>query len=319
MTAQPTVLVNRRSHPPSVRSMSLHRRWVLLGIVEGESNTAIRASLEADALFCPSDAQLDGFRAYHRPRGFKSRSSKAAALYDGLGIRPFVDETHEAKQALVLLRQPRPREMLEAGLIGGLPCRAISQALAVYLKCQASPTAIALFQTMFCDTTAMSRSQLRVEVNHRVRLAVERAAAPDANPALVERAVAEDARSVAASLPATPLSFSAILLAAGLSPGRRELGAFIDQMASLATVRLSECLLRDAWGDERRAEAFVGVLAKLHQLREAVVTPSAELAKKLQTFQLGHDPAPMRTLAQMREAGDAVTVDLGPPLRESHA
>jgi hypothetical protein len=208
--------------------------------------------------------------------------------------------------------------MVEAALIGGLPCRAISQTLGVYLKYHASPAAIALFQTMFCDTTAVSRSQLRLEVDHRVRLAVERAAAADVDRALVERAVAADARTVAASLPSSPLSWSAILLSLGLPPGRRELGDFIDQMTSLATVRASECLSRAAWGDERRAESYVGILAKLHQIRESVATPSAELAKKIQSFQLRHEAAPMRTVAQMREAGDEVTVDGGPPLRESH-
>lgn len=102
----------------------------------------------------------------------------------------------------------------------------------------------------------------------------------------------------------------------GHSPGRHELVDVIGQMETLATVRATESLLRGEPGDERRAEAFVGVLEKIHAIRDTIVTPESALAKQLTSFQLRHTTPPMVTMAELQARGDGVTVDVGPPVIE---
>jgi hypothetical protein len=106
-------------------------------------------------------------------------------------------------------------------------------------------------------------------------------------------------------------------MAAGHAPPRHELVNVIEQMETLATLRANEALLRGEPGDERRAESFVGVLQKVHELRERVVTPEAQLAKSLATFQLRTSDDGMKSVAEL--CGDRRTVDIGPPLAERDA
>lgn len=86
-------------------------------------------------------------------------------------------------------------------------------------------------------------------------------------------------------------------------------------MESLAVVRAGESLLRGEPGDGRRAESFVNVLQKIHEIRETVATPDSQLAKQL--IHLVHSTKPMMTVAELRARGDEVTVDMGPPLAEA--
>jgi hypothetical protein len=104
----------------------------------------------------------------------------------------------------------------------------------------------------------------------------------------------------------------AVFLALGLSPGRQELGDVLRQMETLSVIRAGQALLRGAPDDERRAEAFTGVLRQIQGIKEMVVVPDAELHKKLASISLVTDPRPAVTMAELMAQGDQVTVDLMP-------
>jgi hypothetical protein len=291
-------------------------RWVLLLVLQGRDNDAVRAELTADDLPCPTDTELDAMRGQYKVKGFRLKSGKNTALFEQLGLEAFLPKTTpEAEEALAVLREPRLRELTEAGLIVGVPTKAIAQTIRQYLKVEVSPPVIDLYGNTFCDVTAVVRARLKVLVHERIRLAVMRAVA-DEDHVAAQRAITADARAVATALPATPLAWSSVLMSLGHSPGRRELVDVIGQMEGLAVVRASESLLRAEPGDERRAEAFVGVLQKIREIRETVITPEAQLTRQLVSFRVRHEVKAMPTVAELREGGDEVTVDIGPPLTE---
>jgi hypothetical protein len=121
-------------------------------------------------------------------------------------------------------------------------------------------------------------------------------------------------------LPATPLAWSAVLMSLGYAPKPLELADVIGQMESLAVVRAGESLLRAEPGDERRAEAFVGVLEKIHAIRETVISPESELTRKLTSFRVLHDNKRLASVQELRARGDEVSVDvLGPPVVQADA
>jgi len=301
---------------PTLRSVGLCTRWVLTLLFQGYKNDAVRAALGADDLPCATDAELDAMRAAYVPKKFKLKSPTNAALLKQLGIAPFVERTAEAEEAHIILRQPRVREFVEAGLIAGVPVRAIAETLKAYPKYEASPAAIAHYHNMLFDTLAMSRGQLRIAVRERVRIAVARMVKGDEDEVTVRRAIDTDARCVAVSLPCTPLAWSAVLMSLGYA-GRQELTDVIGQMESLAVVRAGESLLRGEPGDERRAEAFVGVLQKIHETRATVISPESQLTKELVSFRLRHEVKPLKTIEQLLAPGDERAVDMGPPLTEA--
>ena len=306
------------AQPPPLRPSGFCGRWVVVLLLQGNDNDAVRALLAADDLPSPSDIELDALRARYFPRGFKLRSAKGVALLEQLRVASFLPMTSDAERALALLREtPRARELVEAGLTVGVPSKAIAQTLQMQLKYEASPEVIGLYASVFFDTAAMSRGQLRVAVYERVRVGVMRTVADPDSDELIQRAIVADARVVATTLPGTPLAWSAVLISLGFSPGRRELADVIGEMESLAVVRAGESLLRGQPGDEHRAESFTNVLAKLHAIRETVVTPESQLAKQLTSFRVLHQVEPMRTVAQLRANGGEVTVDMGPPVVES--
>jgi hypothetical protein len=307
------------TQPPPKRAAGLCTRWVIILILEGRTNPYIRAALARDDLPCPIDAELDGLRAEHLARGFKPKSPKNTPLLQKLGVAPFFPRTPEAEEALVLLREPRVREIVEAGVIVGVPVPAIVQTLRVYLKRKVSPAAIDLFRSVFFDVSAVMRAQLRVLVHARVRLAVMRAVADPEDEVAAGRAVAADARSVAVSLPSSFLGWASVLMAAGYAPGRRDLAEVIGHMESVAVVRASEAMLRGEPEDERRAEAFVGIVQRLHQIRGSVVTPESEIVKKLNAFRVQTTTETLPTIAELRAGGDDVTIDVAPPLADSDA
>jgi hypothetical protein len=71
-------------------------------------------------------------------------------------------------------------------------------------------------------------------------------------------------------------------------------------------------LLRGEPDDERRAEAYTGVLRNVQTIKEMVVVPDAELHKKLRSLMLRTDERPVTTAAQLMAKGDMVTMDIAP-------
>jgi hypothetical protein len=300
--------------PRTLRPVGLCTRWLLVLLLRGQSNDAIHAALVADDLPCPTDAELDHLRTEHVPKPFRPTSAKHKSLLVKLGIAPFFQNTPEAEQALVLLREPRARELVEAGLIVGVPQTAIEQTLPALGQLALSSAAIELYEKIFFDVSAFTRAQLRVLVHARVRTAVMRMAShPEDEPA-ARRAIDSDARSVAMALPASPLAWSAVLMALGHAPSKFDLARVVRQMESLAVQRVSDALLRGGADDDRRAVGYIGVLEKISTIRAAVVPPDAALLNKMSVLRLRHDTQTLPTVGDLRAAGNEVTVDMGPPL-----
>jgi hypothetical protein len=83
-------------------------------------------------------------------------------------------------------------------------------------------------------------------------------------------------------------------------------------METLSVIRAGQALLRGEPDDERRAEAFTGVLRQIQGIKEMVVVPDAELQKKLTGISLRTDTRPVVTAAQLMAKGDMVTADVAP-------
>jgi hypothetical protein len=297
---------------PSASDTGLCSRWILLLLVRGLPTDEIDEALKEDDLPSPGIERLDEIRSECVPRNFRLKSPKNIAALEALGLLPFANNIVEAEKAMGLLRHARARELAEGALLLNVPPRAIVHALSAYLSYASSPGVVELFRSVFFDLPGTTRSQLKVLVQQRVRVAVMRAATNPDDQMAARRAIASDSRIVAASMPSSSLAWPVVLLAAGLSPGRRELAGMIDALQGLAATRASEAILRGGRGDERRAGGYITVMRDLHELRETCVTPEAELSKKLSAFQLRHSAEKVITIAQLREAGDGVTVDVQP-------
>jgi hypothetical protein len=270
----------------------LHRRWVLFLILQGHQNEVVRRLLAIDDLPCADDAELDAMRAeYTPPKGFKPLSEKHApsfAFLQHVGLESLFREGPEVKEAVAILRRPRSREFTEATLTIGLPATVISRTLSTHLRHEVTFKAIETYRQTFFDTSAVVRAQLKVLVEGRVRLAVHRAVAGEDDAAAARRAVAADARTVATALPTSPIAVQAVFLALGLSPGRQELGDVLRQIETLSVIRAGQALLRGAPDDERRAEAFTGVLRQVQAIvdghpepEELDATPRHPLGRRL--------------------------------------
>lgn len=310
----PIVVTPQRALQP----VGLCTPWVLVLLLQGQSNNAVRAALLADDLSCPSDEVLDRLRTEQVPKAFKPRKHKA--LLEKLGVAPFFHKTTEAEQALALLRDPRARELVEAAIITGVPRGDVEKTLTMYKQLPVSVGAIELYERTFFDVGAFTRAQLRVLVFARVRAAVMRMVADPEDEAAARRAIEADARSVAIALPSSPLAWAAVLVAAGHPLGRFDLPRVVGQMEDLAARRVSEALLRGGPDDERRAVSFVSVLEKVSTIKTAVVPPQAALLKHFSALRLRTSTVKLPTVTEL--CADRVTVDMGPasgPLGDENA
>jgi hypothetical protein len=301
---------------PPLPSASLHHRWTLALVVQGLRNEAIRRHLERDDLPSPADSELDEMRAAHPvPKGFKPHDEKhaaSAAFLGKLGLEQLFRANVDVEQAFTLLRRHRSREATEAALIAVVPATVIVELLHVHVHHDVAPTAIDTYRKFFFDTHAVNRSQLRVLVEGRVRLAVQRAVAGEADAAAARRAVAADARMHACALSSSPIALYGVLLALGYSPGRPEIGELLRQMESLSAIRAGQALLSGEVDDERRAASYAAVLRSVAEIREMVVMPDMEIQKKLRTLALRTNNTPLLTVNEIRARGEGVTTDIAP-------
>jgi hypothetical protein len=150
-SAPPTIIV-----PPM-----LHGRWIRFRMLTGDTIATLRAQLEADDLPVPSDAVLDAMRAaLEVPKGFKPTNRKHHAsqifiLTKGFG--PMFQMPDRVERALVILRAPRMREIVEAGLLLGVPHSAIVSSLAACLKVtNVEAATLQMFASAFFDLGGVS-------------------------------------------------------------------------------------------------------------------------------------------------------------------
>jgi hypothetical protein len=285
-------------------------------LVERRSNALIRRLLENDDLPAPTDDELDSLRAsLALPKNFNPRSKThepSVALVRELELEPIFRDVSEWRETLTLLNRPRARELVEAGLVIGVPPTALAAMVHSQLHHNVSADAIILYTRFFFDTNDVVRSQLKVLVQARVRLAVRRVVTSDEEDVSARRAVMADARTLAVSLPASPLAWASVLLALGLSPSRLELSQVVDRMTELALVRAGTAILRGDEGDERRADSYASIVEKMRQVRETIAMPTDDLQKKLTRMNLVTDATPIVTASELLARGDNVAVDLMP-------
>jgi hypothetical protein len=264
---------------------------------------------------CPEDIELAAMRAeYPPPRGFKPHDEKHApsvAFLQYVGLESLFRKSPDADQAVGILRRPASRQFVEALLIVGVPTAAIAETLNVYVHHKVSPKAVEIFRKFMFNVRAVGRAELALLVQARVRLALERASS-GADAKAVRRAIANDARTVACSLPATRLSCQAVLLKLGFPPGRTKLAEALDQLESLAAIRTGEAMLRGDPDGAREATAYAGVLRQVRDVKETVAIPDLELQKQLRAFVLKTEDKPLPTVAELQTASVGVTVDLMP-------
>jgi hypothetical protein len=301
---------------PPLPSASLHHKWTLSLVIGGMRNEAVRRQLERDDLTCPPDSELNEMRAaYPPPRGFKPLAAAHApsvAFLQKLRLEPLFRPSLEMDQAVAILRRHRSREAVEAALIVSVPTVVIAQLLGLHVHHTVIPQGIEAYRKFFFDTYTVNRSQLRVLVEGRVRLAVQRAIAGDDDTAAARRAVAADARMQACALSSSPLALYSVLLALGYSPGRPEISELLRQMESLSAIRAGQALLRGEVDDERRAASYAAVLRSVEEIKEMVVLPDLEIQKTLRTLALRTNNAPLLTVDELRARGEGVTTDITP-------
>ena len=199
----------------------------------------------------------------------------------------------------------------------GLPAAVLIRELQKRLNVVATVEAVELYRSLFFDTAAVSRTQLQLLVRERVRFAVKNTAlGGPAEQRAVDRAVLRDARVIACSLSASPAGWGAVLMALGFTPAKQDLARTVVELQNLAAVQAGHALLRGARGDERRAAGFVDVLRTLHDLRETVQDPGADLMRGLRAVTFRHREQRIPTMADLRSQGAGVTTDVAPPIEE---
>lgn len=286
----------------------LDAAWIKYLVVTGRDNAAIRARLEADDLPTATDEELDSYRIeVVVPPNFDPTSSTH------LASRAFIERHHlevlfrpnatQADAALVLLRARRPRELVEAGLLTGVPLAAIVHILRERLCFRATVVTLQHYARLFFYPDDLSRALLRSQVEQRVQAALTRLGGCG-DPKAIRRTVNADARVVAASMPSSKLSWAAVMLAFGWPPPPQDLASSIGELATIACVRAHEAAARGGRDDDRRALAFAAVVEKVQSIRGNLGAPMANIREALQVHLL--EPESAVTVAELLERGDQV-------------
>lgn len=304
--------------PPRVARPRLHARWVRALVIYGLSNAEVRERLLLDDLPAPSNAELDAIRAEWPPLAGLATASKRQVIASMRYLCRaevflwFYEDARETEKALALLRSSRAREVAEAALVCGVPYKLLVRMLASLVRFETTESALSLYQTSFFDT-AHSRAQLRVLLRERVELSVLRASGLTPDDAVVQRAVRDDPRMLAASLPTGEGAWRAVVLSLGHLPPKRELAKLVDDLEQMTATRMHEALARGGAADARQADAFGGVLARLHTLKQDVNDPNDGLMAALSRIQIVQADVRMPHVRELIERGDQVaTLEVGP-------
>jgi hypothetical protein len=196
-----------------------------------------------------------------------------------------------------------------------VPPEAVIQTLDTLLHHRMSLRALQLYVSSFFDVDSVGRAQLRLLVQGHVRLAVVCAVPGTDDDALVRRAISNDARVVAVSLPHSGSAWAAVSLSLGIMPPKRQLSAVVEELTRLAGARAGQALARGGRDDERRAESYVDVMQRLVEIQDSVRSPSDSLAQTLLSrIKLTQDDKPLITMDALVAQGDEVApLEMGPP------
>ncbi len=314
----------KKVHPvvellPTRRVSRLDVRFLQALLLEGRSVGFIQRTLENNDLPPTSEEELTSVRAtLHPPKKFKPRSVKHKAsvvFIETTGFSPYFRGAMEWDWAQRILESARLREIIEAGLIVRTPVGEILKLLASHLQLEVPAKALLFFAFLFFDARNLARSQLRVRVQERVRIAVMHALASEADTSVAARGIEADARNIAVTMPTGALSWAYVLLSLGIKPPTIKLGEMLDEVADVAAIRAASMVLRGDEGDAEVAERFTSVLVKTKQVRETIRLPEDALNKGFHQLRLVHNTSPVVTAAQLLAEGDGITADVGPPVR----
>lgn len=196
--------------------------WLKFLIVSGKNNEQIRAQLVADVLPDVTDVELDEYRHALAPtvqlEVGTTHLPSIVFLYKH-NLRVFYDsDPRELDSLLGLLRSHGERELVETGVLAGVPPYAIKHVLRKHFGNEnATDTTILNYRRTFFDIAAVPSTQLIALVEARVRQSVVHRVGVDA-PQLTSHAVARDRRVIAATMPNRQLAWSATLIGLGLPP-----------------------------------------------------------------------------------------------------
>jgi hypothetical protein len=193
----------------------LHAKWVLWLILCGRSNAEIGRMLADDALPCPPPSALNGRRSANRPpRGFSIRppfNPDTEFYLRMLRLDRLALGAHEARGALRVLHAPRLRELVETGLIVNAARSAIAGAARERLGTTIESEAIESFEDIFFRLELLTRGQLEIAVEDRVRVCLSKAASKDTDAGTFAQALGTDPRVLASTARRSAKSWPAIL------------------------------------------------------------------------------------------------------------
>ena len=302
---------------PARRLLRLDLRWLQVLVLEGRSAAYIARALENACLPPVSNDDLAAVQNGLRPPSpFDPRSPPDElflAYADKLGLGPAFRGKPEWLRARKILNTSRAREFVEAALICAVPPDVLAKHIRACLHYDIPGDAIRLYESMFFDVSRFGRSQLRVLVQARARLAVQQATCGGEDQNAAADALEADARSFAVTLPSHSLAWAAVMPRLGFSPAKPKLAKLVDSVVDAAALRLASLALRSGAGDAEIADRLASVVQKMSRVGAGIATPVEDLHASLGKFTTRHDTTPIPYIHDLVAEGEHFTVDTGPP------
>jgi hypothetical protein len=202
----------------------LHGRWTTWLLLQGASNSAVRRKLADIGLPCASPSELNRRRQeLSPPRDFTTAPPFTFAtktFLEQLRLWRVAEGTSDVHRAMGVLRTPVVREIVETGLLLGVPHATIADSVQELAGWSLWPEQVEAFAALYFRMEVLTRGQLRIAIENRVRAELARVVTTDTSPAVIAGALAADVRVAAANQPPVPASWPKLLTDARLAPAR---------------------------------------------------------------------------------------------------
>ena len=243
----------------------------------------VEAAANHFELLVPSKSYITKTAQYlmpPKPLHLSFRHQPSARFFKRQGIEQLVRGGPEVHQCFRILDNSPLRERIEAWTIAGAPTDFIERTIR-NRGYKVRPGAIDCYLRHFFNVRQVSRSELRKMCDPL-----------------------NDARTVAARLPAGPSAMASIALALGDLPGKADLHAILsDARTALA------CRTLEAATDERRnpraAQRYATALEKVCNSIEHLVDPGEEVKKQMASLQLRSEETKITLISDLD--GEATT------------
>jgi hypothetical protein len=298
--------------PPPLLGLREVQRLLLLGYDDAD----IHQSLVNDGLADVDDAELDAVRAALQPpkvfRPLDPKHAPSADYLTSLGLLEMVRETVEAKEARAVLRSRRVRELVEVAAFFPAPPREVQYLVQRLCHHAVSLEGLRLFYSAYFDGTSVSHSELRVLVERHVKAILLRGVREEDLPA-AKRAVRQDVRLAALTLPSSLTGWAGVMALLGLEPRRQDLGVILSQLEQLTATRAVQAAHRNGRDDARRAEAYTRMLQQTQELKQQNTDPTTELLRGLRSVALRAEDRRLPSIAELAGGTMNFTADVSPP------